>query len=242
MHIIVTESYEAACREAANRIIATVRAKPDACLGLATGGTAQGVYPYLIEAYQEQTVSYKEVKTLNLDEYIGLRPDHPQSYRSYMDRYFFSQVDVTPLNTYVPSGVRPAQKEIAGFTGLLDIWKRDLQLLGVGVNGHIGFNEPGEVLTAGVHIATLDQETICANARFFASEGEVPKTAITMGVGDILHARRIVLVVTGSQKIQALQKLLQDEAVTTRVPCTLLKLHRDVTVILDKELARQVGV
>ncbi|CUH97181.1 Glucosamine-6-phosphate deaminase [Propionispora sp. 2/2-37] len=241
MNIIVTESYEETCREAAGQMIAAIQANPQACLGLATGGTAQGVYPYLIQAYHQQTVSFKDVKTVNLDEYIGLKPDHPQSYRRYMDNHFFDHVDVSPLNTYVPSGCHMLQQEMAIFAGILDVWKRDIQLLGVGINGHIGFNEPGEVLHARVHMAELAEATIKANARFFASEEDVPKTAITMGVGDILHAGKIVVIATGSQKAGALQKLLNDDEVTTRMPCTLLKLHRDVTVILDRELAQQVG-
>ncbi|SEP31538.1 glucosamine-6-phosphate deaminase [Propionispora vibrioides] len=242
MKIIITDSYAASCREAANLLLSVVKSNPHACLGLATGGTAQGVYPHLVEAYKQQLVSFKEVRTVNLDEYIGLKPDHPQSYRHYMDTYFFDHVDINPLNTYIPSGSQLVQPEITNFSRILEIWPRDVQLLGVGVNGHIGFNEPGEVLQAGVHVATLDEATIKANARFFASEAEVPKTAITMGVGNILQAGKIVLLATGSQKAAVLQKLLTSDEVTTQVPCTLLKLHRDVTVILDRELARQVGV
>ena len=242
MKIIVTDSYEASCRGAANQLLSVVKANPQACLGLATGGTAQGVYPYLVEAYKQQIASFKEVRTVNLDEYIGLKSDHPQSYRHYMDTYLFDHIDINPLNTYIPSGSQLLQPEIANFSRILEIWPRDVQLLGIGVNGHIGFNEPGEVLQAGVHVVTLDAATIQANARFFASEAEVPRTAITMGVGDILQAEKIVLLATGSQKAAVLKKLLAGEEVTTQVPCTLLKLHRDVTVILDQELARQVGV
>ncbi len=242
MKIIVTDSYAASCREAANQLLSVIQANPQACLGLATGGTPQGVYPYLVEAYKQQVVSFKEVRTVNLDEYIGLKPDHPQSYRHYMDTYFFDHIDINSLNTYIPLGSQLLQSKVTNFSRILEIWPRDVQLLGVGMNGHIGFNEPGEVLQAGVHVTTLDAATVKANARFFASEDEVPKTAITMGVGDILQAGKIVLLATGSQKAAVLKKLLTGEEVTTQVPCTLLKLHRDVTVILDKELARQVGV
>lgn len=242
MNVIVTKSYEESCIYAAEMILQEVKENPDSKLGLATGGTAEQVYPHLVKAFQDGRVSFSRISTINLDEYIGMPEDSPQSYRRCMDEWFFDKVDIDKSKTYVPSGINPIQEEITQFNKKLYEDKFiDLQLLGVGVSGHIGFNEPGDFLTAGVHIETLAEATVRSNARFFKSEDEVPRESITMGIGDILKAQRIVLIATGASKAEVIRRLLLDDAVTTQYPVTVLKLHRDVTIVIDKKLSDEVG-
>lgn len=242
MKIIVTENYAASCKKAADIIIQQIKDKADSKLGLATGGTAENVYPYLVDAYKAGEVSFAKIRTVNLDEYIGMDPSHEQSYKNYMNKRLFSLVDIDEKNTYVPSGKNNIEDEIALFNSkLYDDGLIDIQLLGIGVSGHIGFNEPAENLTAGVHIEQLDESTIQANSRFFENADQVPRQSITMGVGDIMKAGKIVLLATGEQKIPAMKALLMDDYVNGKVPATVLKLHRDATIIIDKALADGVG-
>ena len=242
MEVIVTNNYEESCQVVADQIIAQVQADPASKLGLATGGTAENVYPLLVKAYQEHRVSFAGVSTVNLDEYIGLDPSSPQSYRNYMDGLFFDHVDIDKRHTYVPSGTNDVEEEIERFNEKL-AEKRpiDLQLLGVGISGHIGFNEPREELTAGVHIETLTESTIQANSRFFENKDQVPRSSITMGVGDIMKARKIVLIATGKNKAAAIRSLLMNDQVSTEVPVTMLKLHPHVSIVIDRDLAEEVG-
>lgn len=242
MRIIVTESYQETCKVTANIIVKLVNDIPDAKLGLATGETAEGVYSYLVEAYECDLVDFSRVSTINLDEYVGMCAQNPLSYRNYMDRLLFDKVNIKKENTYVPSGTNNVEEEIKIFNKKLYSEKPlDFQLLGVGVNGHIGFNEPGDYLHAGVHVENLAEDTIASNARFFKSIEDVPRRSITMGIGDILKASKIVLLATGSNKVYAIQSIIMDDVITTQVPATFLKLHRDVTVIIDKALAKEVG-
>ena len=242
MKVIVTGGYEDSCRAAADMIVAQVRTDPASKLGLATGGTAEGVYAALVSAYRRGEVSFSGVSTVNLDEYRGLAPDDPQSYHSYMNRLFFDLVDIDRAHTYVPSGTRDADEEIALFREKLTKGRPiDIQLLGIGVSGHIGFNEPGAYLASGVHIERLHKSTVESNARFFEKPEDVPVTAITMGVGDIMKARSIVLVAAGKAKAAAMRSLLMDGKITTQVPATVLKMHPDVTVVIDRELADEIG-
>lgn len=242
MNVIVTKDYKDSCKIVAGLIEEQVKKDSKSKLGLATGGTAEKVYPYLVDAYRQGRVSFKDVKTVNLDEYVGLSPDNPQSYRNYMDNLFFNHIDIDKKNTYVPSGTNNMKEEIQLFNEkLAEDRPIDIQLLGVGVSGHIGFNEPGEHLIAGVHIEPLSEKTIVSNSRFFAKKEDVPKNAITMGVGDILKAGKIVLIATGDNKAEAIRAVVTNDEVTTRVPATLLKLHRDATVVIDQELARKAG-
>ncbi len=242
MKVVVTENYAASCKYAADIIAAQVNSKPDSKLGLATGGTAEKIYSYLVEAYNAGTVSFSKVHTVNLDEYIGIDPTHDQSYKNYMKKRLFDLIDIDPENAYVPSGINNIEDEIRLFVKkIYDGGSVDLQLLGVGVSGHIGFNEPHEELTAGPHIEKLDESTIVANSRFFDNADQVPREAITMGVGDIMKAEKIILVATGEQKIPAIKALVMDDFITTKVPATVLKMHKDVTVIIDKALADGIG-
>ena len=242
MRVIVTKNYEESCQAVANEIITQVQKKSDSKLGLATGGTAEQVYPYLVKAYKEGTVDFSQITSVNLDEYIGMDPESPQSYRQYMADRFFDPAGIDKTKTYVPSGLTKAEDEIALFNEKLYAEKMiDLQLLGVGVSGHIGFNEPGEKLTSGVHIEKLDDSTIAANSRFFDSPDDVPKEAITMGIGDIMKAEKIVLIATGENKVPVIKALLTDDEITCKIPATMLKMHRDVTIVIDAELAKAAG-
>ena len=188
MKLIITNSYEESCKYVAQEMVSLVNANPVAKLGLATGGTAEQVYPHLVKAYQDGKVDFSNVTTVNLDEYLGMSPDNPVSYRKCMDNWFFDHVNIKKENTYVASGLNDPQAEIKTFNQKLYGDKLlDFQLLGVGVSGHIGFNEPSAVLTAGVHIEELDESTIQANSRYFDSPADVPTKSITMGAVSYTH-------------------------------------------------------
>lgn len=242
MKVIVTENYLQSCTYVAREIIELVQKDPEAKLGLATGGTAEQVYPHIVSAYQNGEVDFSRVSTVNLDEYMGMRPDNPLSYRKCMDTWLFDQVNIDKNNTYVANGLHSPEEEIAAFNQRLYGDKPiDFQLLGIGVSGHIGFNEAGAYLTAGVHIEQLDESTIQANARYFDSPSEVPTTAITMGVGDIMKAKRIVLIATGESKVPVMTRLLADDHISSDLPASVLKMHPDATVVIDRELADRCG-
>ncbi|OXM15309.1 glucosamine-6-phosphate deaminase [Paenibacillus herberti] len=223
---------------AAARLIADlVTTKPNAVLGLATGSTPIGIYRSLVELSNKESISYKGVSSYNLDEYVGLTPDNDQSYAYYMNEHLFSKIDI-PLNqTHLPDGMASHLDAFCNkYDRMLEGAHVDLQLLGLGHNGHIGFNEPASELSAGTHVVTLDEATREANARFFASIDEVPTQAVTMGVGSILKAERILLVVRGTDKASIVRRALTGP-VTTDCPASLLQLHARVTVLLDREAA-----
>lgn len=243
MNLVITNSYEESCKYVAQQIIDLVNANPDAKLGLATGGTAEKVYPHLVAAYKDGKVDFSGISTVNLDEYLGMSPENPVSYRKCMDTWFFDHVNVNKDRTYVASGLNDPDEEIKLFNEKLYGDKLlDFQLLGVGVSGHIGFNEPGEHLVAGVHIEHLDESTIMANSRYFDSPADVPTKSITMGVGDIMKAAKIVLIATGDSKIPVISKLFANDNVSADLPVSVLKLHRDATIVIDRALADQCGL
>ena len=243
MNLVITNSYEESCKYVAQQIIDLVNANPDAKLGLATGGTAEKVYPHLVAAYKDGKVDFSGISTVNLDEYLGMSPENPVSYRKCMDTWFFDHVNVNKDRTYVASGLNDPDEEIKLFNEQLYGDKLlDFQLLGVGVSGHIGFNEPGEHLVAGVHIEHLDESTIMANSRYFDSPADVPTKSITMGVGDIMKAAKIVLIATGDSKIPVISKLFANDNVSADLPVSVLKLHRDATIVIDRALADQCGL
>jgi glucosamine-6-phosphate deaminase len=241
MKIIVTESFEKTCERAAEMIADVIREKPDARLGLATGSTALGVYPYLVHANQTGKLDFSRVNTINLDEYVGLSADHPQSYRRFMDENLFDHINIDKKNTVVARGTGDIEENVRAFRDALAEKPIDVQLLGIGVDGHVGFNEPGVVLYDGAHVEELDESTIDANARFFATREEVPTKAISMGMGDILRAKKLLLLATGENKVEAMKGLLLNEELDVQNPATLVKTHPDVTVIIDQALAEQVG-
>lgn len=240
MKVIIAENYSHESSLAADIIERTVRAKPGCCLGLATGSSPLGMYKELARRCNEEGLDFSRVKSVNLDEYAGLEPSHPQSYRCFMDSNFFDHINIDKKNTYVAKGTGDAEANIREFRAVLAESDVDIQVLGVGPDGHLGFNEPGEALHDMAHMEPLDESTIDANARFFASRNEVPRYAFTMGMGDIMRAKSLLLIISGSKQ-DAARQLLMDGKVTTGCPATFMKLHRDATVLIEKKLADEIG-
>ena len=235
MRIYREKDYDAMSRRAASIIAAQVVAKPDCVLGLATGSTPVGAYRQLVRWNQQGDLSFREVRSVNLDEYCGLAPTHDQSYRYFMQDNLFDHVDIVPGNTNVPNGLaEDAGVECARYEqAVAALGYADLQLLGLGRNGHIGFNEPCAEFPVATHLVDLTESTIEANARFFASAGDVPRQALTMGIGTIMRARKILLVVSGADKADAVAKTVRGP-VTPEVPASILQLHPDVTIVGDE--------
>ncbi|MEL6104883.1 MAG: glucosamine-6-phosphate deaminase [Planctomycetota bacterium] len=230
-----------ASRDVANRLIAEVHARPNAVLGLATGGTPVEAYRQVVEAHRRGEVDFGEVRTFNLDEYVGLAEEHPQSFRYFMQEQLFDHLNIKRERTQVPDGLAAdIDEHCASYeTKIRDADGIDLQLLGIGHNGHIAFNEPGSSLESRTRSVTLTAETIEKNARFFDSPHDVPRFAITMGIGTILEARRIVLLALGEAKADAVEKALYGP-VTESHPASLLQMHPDVTFVLDAACARGI--
>lgn len=242
MNIVVTESYEASAAFVANKIATLVCSKPNCKLGLATGGTPVPIYQKLIEMNRAGQVDFSGVHTVNLDEYCGLSGEHDQSYRYFMNHNLFDHINIDKANTFVASGLGNAAANAAELDAkVMEGGPVDLQLLGIGNNGHIAFNEAGDHLTAPSHIELLTPSTIHANARFFANESEVPTSAITMGMKGILSAKTVVLVATGAAKTEAIRQLICGGEITTHNPSTFLKLHADAWVVIDCALAAAAG-
>ena len=229
-------NYEAMSRRAAHIIAAEIHRNPECVLGLATGSTPIGTYKNLVEWNQNGDITFQDVQTVNLDEYKGLSGDHDQSYRYFMNTNLFDHIDIDPDNTHVPNGLaRDAEAECEAYDELVEsLGFADLQLLGLGNNGHIGFNEPDTHFTKETHVVDLTQSTIDANARFFASADEVPRQALTMGVGCIMAARRVLLIASGKAKAEALHKAFCGP-ITPDCPASILQLHNDVVVVADEE-------
>ena len=227
--------YAAMSRRAAHIIAAEVHKNPACVLGLATGSTPVGAYKRLAEMVAAGDISFKNVKSVNLDEYKGLAPTHDQSYRYFMQDNLFNHVDIDVANTNVPDGLAAdAEAECARYDALVEsLGWADLQLLGLGRNGHIGFNEPDDHFTKETHVVDLTESTIDANARFFASADEVPRQALTMGVGCIMAARRVLLIASGADKADALYAAFCGP-ITPQCPASILQLHKDVVVVADE--------
>lgn len=237
MKLIVEKNYEELSKRAAEILKKEIRINPQIVLGLATGSTPMGTYKELIKAHENEGLDFSQVETFNLDEYVGLDGDHPNSYRYFMNEELFKHININLENTHIPNGkaknlesyCKEYDKDIKEAGGI------DIQILGIGTNGHIAFNEPADELSVGTSIVNLTESTIRDNSRFFDSMEEVPKTAITMGIGSILKAKKIILLASGKSKAPIMKKLLEETVVSTKLPASFLLLHPDVTIIVDEE-------
>ncbi|WP_400162696.1 glucosamine-6-phosphate deaminase [Brevibacillus sp. TJ4] len=241
MKLWVVEDYQAMSRRAADVLAREIKRKPDSVLGLATGGTPVGMYQELVRMHREEGLDFSRVTSFNLDEYVGLPAAHPQSYRTYMEENLFAKVNIDPRMTHIPRGDAPDleaecaryEREIARAGGI------DIQVLGIGRNGHIGFNEPGSTAATATRVVQLTRDTVEANARYFDSPDEVPTQAISMGIRTILAAKRILLLASGSSKAEAVQRMLEGE-LTPELPASFLRQHADVTVVMDRQAASRL--
>lgn len=236
MKLICVSNDQEMSLEASRLIAALVRIKPDAVLGLATGSTPLGCYAELVRLNREEKLDFSRVRTVNLDEYIGLEGNHPQSYRAFMNEHLFNRINISPTNTFVPNGVaEDVDRECREYDELLEqLGFTDLQLLGIGTNGHIAFNEPDDYFSTVCHRVKLTTDTIDANRRFFERRDQVPTHAISMGMKGIMSSRRLLLIATGKNKAEAIAAACFGP-VTPRVPGSIIQLHRDVTVIADED-------
>lgn len=236
MKLIRVENYEEMSSRAAQLVEQQILDNNHAVLGLATGSTPLGLYEKLIEGVKERGISYRHVQTVNLDEYRGLSGDHPNSYRHFMNEKLFKYIDIAPESTHIPNGkALPVEAECRRYEALIDeIGPPHLQILGMGTNGHIGFNEPGTPETSLTHCVQLEASTRNSNARFFSDRDEVPTHAITMGIQSILKSERILLLASGKKKAQAVKRFL-DGRVSKNFPASFLWKHNHVTLIVDRD-------
>ncbi|MBT9152060.1 MAG: Glucosamine-6-phosphate deaminase 1 [Firmicutes bacterium] len=242
MRIFVAKDYHDMSLEAAKVVADEIAQKPGIVLGLATGETPLAMYRELIRWHREEGLDFSQVITFNLDEYIGLPPENINSYRYYMQHNFFRHINIKLKNTHLPNAMavdvdeecREYERQIAGVGGI------DLQVLGLGQNGHIGFNEPGVDFALSTHLVHLAAATIASNARFFAAESEVPRLAISLGIKSIMQAKKILLLASGSSKARAVYELVHG-AVSNNTPATILKLHQDVQLVLDERVAMHIS-
>lgn len=241
MEVIISKTYDEVSKAAAKVVAKTLNSKPNAVLGLATGSTPLGLYKEMIRMHKEEGLDFSHVATFNLDEYVGLRPSHPQSYHSFMHENLFNHINIAPHNVHLPSATadnyqafcEAYEKRIVEFGGI------DLQVLGIGSDGHIGFNEPSSSLGSRTRMKTLTKQTLDDNARFFKKDEKVPIYAITMGVGTILEARKIILLATGEGKAEAVAKAIEGP-VTSMNTASALQLHKDAIFFLDEAAASKL--
>jgi glucosamine-6-phosphate deaminase len=236
MNIIKVQDYKEMSQSAANIVIRKVKENSKIKLGLATGGTPKGTYDALIEDHMQNNTSYENVTSFNLDEYIGLDSNDPNSYHYYMDQSLFAHININKEQTYLPNGTADSlDKECTRFDKMIEtLGGIDLQILGIGQYGHIGFNEPGTSFSSGTHVVALEESTRQANARYLDSIDEVPTHAITMGIATIMKSKEILLLISGEEKAETLKKLIHGE-ITEEFPASILKKHNNVTIIADQK-------
>ena len=241
IELIITNNYEEMSQKAADIFIDLLKKKPNSVLGLATGSTPIGLYKILIEKNKSKEISFKDVITYNLDEYCNIPKNHEQSYFTYMNNNLFAYIDIIKDNTHLPSGEGDSKLNSEKYENELNKIKIDIQLLGVGSNGHIGFNEPGTDFDLGVHEVNLTENTIKDNARFFENDiSKVPKKAITMGIKNILNAETIILIANGKNKANAIKNIMSG-VIDKNIPASALNLHKGkVYVIVDKDAASMI--
>ncbi len=236
MKIVVVKSYDEMSHAAADCLAEVIRGNSSCVLGLATGDTPIGMYNALVKMYEEGSLDFSKVRSVNLDEYYPIAPENDQSYRYFMNHHLFDRVNIDKANTMVPDGMaKEVEASCQAYEETIDaLGGVDIQVLGIGRNGHIGFNEPDDELIPFTHLTKLTDSTIEANSRFFASEDEVPKHALTMGIQSVFKARRIVLMASGKNKAEAVKAMLKGN-ISTKCPASLLCLHPDVTLICDED-------
>jgi glucosamine-6-phosphate deaminase len=241
MRIIVVNNYEEMSKKAAAMVASQITLKPNSILGLATGDTPFGMYEELVRMYKEKQLDFSEVKSFNLDEYFGLDKNNNQSYYYFMMKNLFNHVNIKKENTNIPNGMTEnTEEECKNYDKRIDeAGGIDIQILGIGVNGHIGFNEPDVNFEAGTHLVSLDEKTIESNSRFFNSIDEVPTKALSMGIKTIMNSKKIVLLASGAAKADAIAKAVNGK-ISPELPASVLQLHRDVTVIIDKDAASKL--
>ena len=237
MKLIITKNYKEMSQEAAKIFVEQIKTKPNSILGLATGGTPEEMYKLLIESNKNKEIDFKDIKTFNLDEYIGIEETHPMSYRTFMNENLFSKVNINIENTNVPNGFTNVEESAKQYDDQIDAAGGiDLQVLGIGTNAHIAFNEPPAKGDGKTSIVKLTQSTIDSNARYFDSPDDVPKTAITMGIGSIMKAKKIILIASGKNKAQAIFDTFNAKP-NENIPASFLQNHSDVTIIVDEDAA-----
>ena len=238
MKVVICKNYEEISKKASAIVAGVITLKEDAVLGLATGSSPLGLYQELIKKCENREISFRNVVTYNLDEYYPIKPDNPQSYRYFMNENLFDHIDIDKAHTFVPDGsAEDIDEACENYERMLEmIGGADVQVLGIGRNGHIAFNEPEAYFTAKTHQANLKESTIQANARFFENEDEVPRKAITMGIGSIMRAKRIILIANGKNKAQAIHDTVCGP-ITPQCPASVLQLHQNVTTFADEEAA-----
>ena len=238
MKVYIGKNYDEMSRIAANVLSAQVTMKPDCVLGLATGSTPIGTYKVLIERCAKGDLDFSQVKSINLDEYVGLSGEHDQSYRYFMNNNLFNHINIDKANTNVPNGLaEDVDAECERYNNIINtLGPIDIQVLGMGHNGHIGFNEPDDHFPLETHKVDLAQSTIDANARFFASADEVPRQALTMGIKTIMQAKKVLVVVSGKDKAEIVKKAFTGP-VTPQVPASILQMHSDVILVADEAAA-----
>lgn len=241
MTLQAVKNYDYMSRVAAEIFLTQIKKKPDSVLGLATGSSVLGLYEHLIKSHKEGNVDFSEITTVNLDEYVGLSGESDQSYRYYMDNNLFNHININFSNTNLPDGLaKDVITECKRYNSLIESFMGvDIQLLGLGLNGHIGFNEPDDVFTKETHVVDLEESTIKANSRFFENEKDVPRQAITMGIQNIMHAKEIVLCVSGKAKAKILKEVLTGP-ITPHVPGSILQLHPNLTVVADMDALSEI--
>ncbi|MGL5440067.1 MAG: glucosamine-6-phosphate deaminase [Filifactoraceae bacterium] len=239
MRIIYVEDYEAMSFKATQLVASQIILKPNSVLGLATGSTPEGMYEGLVRFYEENLIDFNDVVSFNLDEYYGLSQENDQSYYYYMEKNLFSKVNIRRENTHVPSGTsKDVEKTCRDYDReILEAGAIDIQVLGIGVNGHIGFNEPDIKFEATTHLVNLDESTIESNARFFKNAKDVPKKAISMGIKNIMQSKKILLLASGESKAEAVYEMVRGP-ITPNLPASVLQLHPEVILVVDKEAGK----
>lgn len=241
MRIIVKKNYDEMSAAAARIVAGQIYLKPNSILGLATGSTPEGMYKELIRVHKEVGLDFSSVISFNLDEYVGIKESDPNSYHYFMDKHLFNHINIKRENIYVPDGnMVDVEQECKNYDALIEEKGGiDLQILGIGNNAHIGFNEPDVKFEAITHKVKLDEGTIAANARFFASADEVPRHAISMGIKTIMRSRKVILMASGANKAKAVRDAIYGP-IRPETPASILQLHQDVTVIVDEDAAKEL--